>query len=111
MEKTDGWLVDTHLHAEHRWGGIEKVESSLSKLLLARAGVRLMVCYDWREKWRHDKVKDAESLASHLAEWIRHFNGSRAEDAYLLAVLGHDKVSDSHRFQYFTLGLSGATAW
>ena len=65
----------------------------------ANSGVRLMICYDWREKWRHDKVKDAESLAGHLGEWVRRFNGSRAGDAYLLAVLGHDEVSNSHRFQ------------
>ena len=112
LEKTDGWLVDTHLVVDHRWASeMEKVESGFSRLLLARAGVRLMICYDWREEWRHEKVKDAESLAGHLAEWVRHFNGSRAEDAYLLAVLCHDKVSDSYRFQCFTLGLSGATAW
>ena len=114
LRKTEGWLVDAHLLVDHRWArtrDIETVESGFSRLLLGRAGVRLMVCYDWREEWRHEKVKDAESLAGHLAEWVRRFNGSWAEDAYLLAVLGHDKVSDSHRFQYFTLGLSGVTAW
>lgn len=113
--KTSGSLIGAHLVAECEWSSTNRsigdIEDDFSKLLLARAGVRLMVCYEWGAQWRHEKIKDARGLADHLAGWIQRFNGARAEDLYLLAVLsGEVDGSGLHRVRYFTLGLNGVAA-
>ena len=108
--QANGWFVGAHLVAECEFSAFSKsigeIEDDFSKLLLARAGVRLMICYEWRKHWRHEGIKDAESLAAHLAERVQRFNGTCTEDTYLLAVLHHDDDSRAFRFKYFTLGLS-----
>ena len=106
--QTSGWLIGAHLVAECEWAHgnnpIGEVEDDFSKLLLARAGVRLMICYD-----RHSD--GPEGMAKQLAEFVQRFNGTRAEDAYLLAVLGWDDGLEAFKFNYFTLGLHGTVAW
>ena len=108
-----GWLVDAHLVAECEWASngpnrVGQVEDDFSKLLLAYAGVRLMVFYDWKSTWDREDINNAEDMADNLAEQVRRFNGLRAEDAYLLAVLGWDDSGQVLGFKYFTLGLNGA---
>ena len=110
--QASGWFTGARLVAECEWSAfhqsIREVEDDFSKLLLARAGVRLMICYEWREHWHHDEIRDSESLAAHLARLVQRFNGTHAEDTYLLAVLGYETDSRVFRFKYFTLGLNGA---
>lgn len=113
--QTNRWLIGAHLVAECEWSSRPKsvgdIEDDFSKLLLARAGVRLMICYEWRERWHHNEIKVAEDLAKHLAGYVQRFNGTQAEDAYLLAVLGRDHGLGKFKFKYFKLGLNGAVAW
>ena len=106
--EASGSLIHAHLVAESEWGDVGAIEDDFSKLMLARAGVRLMVCYDRREKSGREGINNADDMAGNLAECVRRFNGTRAEDAYLLAVLGWDAGLEAFRFRYFTLGLNGA---
>ena len=98
--QTSGWLVDVPLVAECEWSGVQEIEDDFSKLLLARASVRLMVCYDRHPNGPH-------GMAEQLAEFIQRFNGTRAEDVYMLAVLSWNDDEGSFRFRYFKLGLNG----
>lgn len=113
--QTSGGLIGAHLVVECEWSSrhksIGEIEDDFSKLLLARAGVRLMVCYDWRDLWHHDEIKDAEGLAKFLAEQVQLFNGTQSEDCYLLAILCWDVEIGAYRFKHFELGLNGAIAW
>ena len=88
LAQTGEWLVDTHLVAECEWASsgrsIGEIDDDFSKLLLARASMRLMVCFEWGEGWHHNEIKNAKDLANHLGEQVRRFNGTRAEDCYLL---------------------------
>lgn len=101
-----GWLIDTPLVVKHNWGGVAGVEADFSRLMLARAGVRLMLCYHLKDGWGRKGINNADDMARHLGEWVRRFNGTCAEDAYLLAVLGWDESLRAHRFRYFILGLN-----
>ena len=117
VEKTTGSLVDAHLVAECEWSTkVGDVEDDFSKLMLARAGVRLMICCaPWSTRGDRNKnawgreITNAEEMADTLAEWVRRFKGTRSEDAYLLAVLGWNEGLERYGFNYFTLGLNGAT--
>ena len=95
-----GELTDAPLVAESEWGDLPHIEDDFEKLLLARAGVRVMIFGGGDEPV-------SRKIAERLAVKVREFNGARAEDAWLLAAWEQD--GDAWRFRYFTIG-SGPSA-
>lgn len=92
----DGLLIDAPLVAECEWGNFGNIKDDFEKLLLARAGVRLMIFDE----------PGSNGIAERLAGMVRKFKGSRAEDAWLLAAW---KRSDNDwSFRYFTIGMNAA---
>ena len=87
-----GELVDAPLVAECEWGNKGKIESDFKKLLLARTRVRLMI-------FDSDRAGGSKETAERLAGKVREFNGSHAEDAWLLASWENDDWS----FRYFMI--------
>ena len=98
-EKSDRGLVDAPLIAECEWGNFEAIVDDFEKLLLAREGVRLMV-------FGGNKKPGSKEIAERLAERVREFNGSRAEDAWLLAAW--ERSDDDWWFRYFTIEMNAA---
>lgn len=88
-----GELTDAPLVAECEWEGEQQIGYDFNKLLLARAGVRVMIFGGGKE------------IVDRLAVKVKEFNGSRAEDAWLLAAW--EQNGDAWRFRYFTIGGSG----
>ncbi len=74
----DGLLIDAHLVAECEWGDFHDIGEDFEKLLLARAGARLIIFDDTYKPY-------SKEIAKRLAERVKEFNGSRDEDAWLLA--------------------------
>lgn len=95
----DGPLVDAHLVAECEWGNRRAIDDDFEKLLLARASVRLMI-FDGNYEWDGNEP-GSRKIAERLAKWVREFNGSRAEDAWLLAA--RETGEDGWSFRYFTI--------
>ena len=110
-------LVDAHLVAECEWRGKtptpgaslnyrDDVDEDFEKLLLARGGVRLMIFEGFSNRIRKCRSKE---VAKRLAARVREFNGSRAEDAWLLAAW---EISDKHHngwlLRYFTIEMNAA---
>ena len=104
-------LAEAPLIAECEWHG-RKVGSGLNyrdqtdddfeKLLLAREGVRLMVFNGWEQTV-------STGIAERLAGRVREFNGSRAEDAWLLASWEwNDDEEKGWSFRYFTIEMNAA---
>ena len=98
-EKSGRGLVDAPLIAECEWGDFEDIVEDFEKLLLARAGVRLMV-FDGNYK------PGSKEIGERLAGKVREFNGSRAEDAWLLAAW--ERSDDGWSFKYFTIEMNAA---
>ena len=97
-----GLLVDAPLVAECEWGNFGNIKDDFEKLLLARVGVRLMI-FDGNYE------PGSKGIAERLAGMARKFNGSRAEDAWLLASWEKsDSVNTNNwwRFRYFTIEMS-----
>ena len=97
-------LVDAPLVAECEWGNKGDIEDDFEKLLLARAGVRLMI-FDGNYQ------PGSKEIAERLAGGGREFNGSRAEDAWLLAAwekIDSATPNDWWRFRYFTIEMNAA---
>ena len=86
-------LVDAPLVAECEWGNKGDIEDDFEKLLLARTGVRLMI---FDHNWAGVGSKE---IVEQLARMVREFNGSRAEDAWLLA----DWEQEDWSFRYFMI--------
>ena len=99
QSERDGLLIDAHLVAECEWGDFEAIVEDFEKLLLARAGVCLMI-FDGNYK------PGSKGIAERLAGRVREFNGSRAEDAWLLAAW--EKRNDGWWFRYFTIEMNAA---
>ena len=87
-------MIRAPLVAECEWGNLEEIKEDFDKLLLARAGVRLMI-FDGNYK------PGSNEIADELAKRIRAFKGSRAEDAWLLAAW--EGSNDNWRFKYYTI--------
>ena len=106
----DGQLVDAHLVAECEWANLiknDEIDDNFQKLLLACAGVRLMI---FNGDFECDGCKPgSRRIAERLAKWVREFNGSRAEDAWLLAAW-EKKGEDGWSFSYFTIESATAVA-
>ena len=94
-------LVDAPLVAECEWGNKGNIEDDFEKLLLARTGVRLMIFEGISNRIPKPR---SEEVAERLAGMVREFNGSRAEDAWLLAAW--ERSADKEKgwsFRYFTI--------
>ena len=94
-----GELIDAPLAAECEWGNEGDIEDDFEKLLLARAGIRLMIFNGFHEA-------GSKEIAARLARKVREFNGSRAEDAWLLAAW--EGPLDDWSFKYFTIEMNAA---
>ena len=90
-------LVDAHLVAECEWGDQTAIKDDFEKLLLARASIRLMI-YDGNQ------VPGSAAIAERLVQYVRNFNGSSAEDVWLLAAWERHEDSGSWSFRYFPIG-------
>lgn len=97
----DGELTKSPLVVECEWGDYQDIEDDFEKLLLARAGVRVMIFGGT------DEPGVAKNIADQLAEKVKKFEASRAEDAWLLAAW--EPNGDGWQFRYFTIG-SGPSA-
>ena len=87
------------LVAECEWGNFERIIEDFEKLLQARAGFRLMI-------FTGSNQANSEEIAERLADRVREFKGSRAEDAWLLAAW--EGSSDDWSFRYFTIEMNAA---
>ena len=97
-------LVDAPLVAECEWGNKGDIEDDFEKLLLARTGVRLMIFEGISNRISKPR---SEEVAERLAGMVREFNGSRAEDDWLLAAW--ERSTDKEKgwsFRYFTIGMN-----
>ena len=109
--RNNGPLVNVTLVGECEWAGQtlssedslkyrDAHDDDFEKLLLARGGVRLMIFQGSNE--------DASGkIAKRLAKRIREFNGSRAEDAWLLVAWEWNRTAEKGEkdwsFRYFTV--------
>ena len=93
----NGRVIDVPLVAECEWGRLEEIYDDFDKLLLARASVRLMI-------FDGDYTPGSVSITEELVKRVREFNGSRTEDAWLLAAC--EKIDDDWRFRYFTIEMN-----
>ena len=90
-------VIDVPLVAECEWGRLENIYDDFDKLLLARALGRLMI-------FDGNYTPGSERIAEELARRVRKFNGSRTEDAWLLAA--RERIGDGCRFRYFTVEMN-----
>ena len=98
-------LIEAPLVAECEWGNFEQIVYDFEKLLLARARVRLMV-FD-----SHRAGGSSKEVAERLAGKVREFNGSLAEDAWLLASWERSDAASPDgwwRFRYFMIEMNAA---
>lgn len=74
----EGWLVSAPLVVECEWSSyLEAIEEDFSKLLLACASVRLMIC-------RQRPDMKPEDMGNYLAGYVQRLRDAHAEDVYLL---------------------------
>ena len=97
LEYEGDLVMNAPLVAECEWGGITDIDDDFQKLLLARAGVRLMIFDGHQEPFTLEIVK-------HLARQTAVFKRSGEEDAWLLAAWERtDKSKKGWTFRYFTI--------
>ena len=109
--RNNGPLVDVTLVGECEWAGQtlssgdslkyrDAHDDDFEKLLLARGGVRLMI-------FQGSNEDASRKIAKRLAKRIREFNGSRAEDAWLLVAWEWNRTAEKGEkdwlFRYFTV--------
>ena len=99
-ETGGGELIEAPLVAECEWHKKQEIENDFEKLLLARAGVRVMIV-DAGGK------PGSERIAKLLDGKVKKFEASLADDAWLLAAW--ESNEDGWRFRYFKIG-SGPSA-
>ena len=106
------WSVDMPLVAECELTDktVAGIVEDFQKLLVARAGVRLMIHEHFVERGEqmgegHDR---APNMANHLAQYVQVFCRTQPDDVYLLAALQWDRNTDAeYRFRYFRLNTDG----
>lgn len=76
------WLRCMPLAVESEWSDLGAIEDDFSKLLVACASLRVMVC---NGGWLPDDT-EGRVTAERLQQWVREFAGSRVGDTYLLIV-------------------------
>ena len=77
-----GWLRGMPMAAESEWGDMGAIEDDFSKLLVARASLRVMVC---NGGCLPDDTQ-GRATAERLQQSVGEYNGSRVGDTYLLIV-------------------------
>ena len=95
-------LIEAHLVAECEWGNDrnnEYIIEDFEKLLLARAGIRLMIFNGFNQA-------DSERIAERLAKKVGKFKDSRAEDDWLLAAW--EGPREDWSFRCFTIEMNTA---
>ena len=95
-------LIEAPLVAECEWGrgnNLGYIAEDFEKLLLARADVHLMI-FDGNHE------PGSKKIANQLAERVREFKGSRAEDVWLLAAW--EGTNAAWSFRYFTIEMNAA---
>ena len=97
LEYEGDLLTDAPLVAECEWRGGEEIDHDFQKLLLARAGVRLMIFNGEHKPCTQEIVED-------LARQVGRFKRSGDDDAWLLAAWEQDGDSDQGwSFRWFTV--------
>ena len=90
-------IIDACLVAELEWGGVTDIDEDFQKLLLARAGMRLMI-FDGNFE------PGSEKIAKRLARQAGEFGRSRDGDAWLLAAWERSEANEKGwLFRYFTI--------
>ena len=110
-ENGQGRMTDLPLVAECEWKlRSAAIVEDFQKLLVARAGVRLMIHEHWTDR---EKIPDPPAMANHLSEHIQAYQRTQAGDVYLLVTLdGTEPGAEYHRMRYFRLGTDGgAIEW
>lgn len=97
LEYDGEYIVEACLVAELEWGGVADIDDDFQKLLLARAGVRLMIFDGTYEP-------GSEKIAERLARQAGEFRRSSGEDVWLLAAWERSDERDTGcRFRYFSI--------
>ena len=95
--ETDGYLKSMPLALESEWGNWDAVCSDFEKLLLARAGLRVMV-------YGYDEDKDGEeNVCQKLKKYFETFEGSMKGDRYLLCCWNDEEKSKKFHFHNIEL--------
>ena len=103
VEYEGDFIVDTPLVAECEWSAWEAIEEDFQKLLLARAGVRLMI-FDGE----HD-LDFTETAVERMAEQVRNFSRSHEDDTWLIGAWVRTGGEDrGWCFRWFTITRGGA---
>lgn len=77
------WLRWMRMAAESEWGeNIGAIEDDFSKLLVARASLRVMVC----DGWHLSGGEKGYATVERLQQSVHEFEGSQTGDTYLLIV-------------------------
>ncbi len=97
----NGELIGVPLVAECEWGDEQDIEDDFERLLLARAGVRVMIFGGTNDP------DVASRIANRLAKKVEAFKRSCIKDDWLLAAWQPN--GDAWLFRYFTIG-SGPSA-
>ena len=97
----EGDLRSVPMVAECEWGDKGDIRDDFQKLLVARAGIRLMVC---DAGWFADVPG---GTAGQLCKWIDAFEGSRLGDTYLLVEWERDAASQLWRTCRYRISASG----
>ena len=106
-EGAQGRLVDLPLVAECEWTlSSAAIIEDFQKLLVACAGVRLMIHEHWTDR---EEIPDPPAMANHLSEHIQAYQRTQPNAVYLLIALdGTQPEYESHNIRYFSLGTKGA---
>lgn len=107
-EDDEGRMSGLPLVAECEWEHRSAaIVEDFQKLLVARAGVRLMIHENWMER---EEIPHPSDMAKHLAQRVSAFACTQPDDVYLLVVLDvHELTADGfHSIRYFRLGADGA---
>ena len=97
----EGYLRLVPMVAECEWGDKGHIRDDFQKLLVARAGVRLMVC---DAGWMRDSPG---GTAGQLCKWIDAFEGTQLGDTYLLVEWKRDEASGLWRSRRYRISASG----
>lgn len=97
LEYEEEFLTDAALVVECEWSNLSHIDEDFQKLLLARAGIRLMIFDGSHPPYSQEFVQ-------HLARQIRSFRRSSNDDAWLFAAWEVDEgMKKGWRFRCFTL--------
>ena len=86
-------LISVPMVAECEWGDLGEIQYDFSKLLLARATVRVMVCDSWTTN------RDPAPIKKELRELVGAFYGAPG-DIYLLIIMVYE---DDKSFEFSTI--------